>query len=72
MFNAFSILISSSSERLNIYDSTMNPPIVQINNSEDEDISNENVLNIADNNQINNHINNDINNNNGKVVMTQI
>ena len=62
-------------ERLNIYDSTMNLPVVHINKSEDEDISIENVLNIADNNHINNHINdinnnnnnNDINNNNGKV-----
>ena len=53
--------------RSNIYDSTMNPPIVHINNSEDEDISIENVLNIADNNNINNNNNNDINNNSGKV-----
>ena len=54
-------------ERLNIYDSTMNPPVVHINNSEDEDISNENVLNIADNNHINSDMNNNDINDNSKV-----
>ena len=64
-------------ERLNIYDSTMNLPVVHINKSEDEDISIENALNIADNNHINidnnnnnnnnSDINNNNNNNNGKL-----